>query len=69
MPAGTRISMTTVYDNSAKNPRNPNTPPKNVTWGEQTTDEMCIAFLHYTLDREHLTARDPGGVPAKIATR
>jgi len=26
--------------------------------GEQTTDEICIAFLHYTLDREHLAVRD-----------
>ena len=61
--------MTAVYDNSATNLRNPNSPPKNVTWGEQTADEMCIAFLHYTLDREHLTARDPGGVPAKVAAK
>lgn len=69
LPPGTRISMTATYDNSAKNLRNPNSPPKAVTWGEQTTDEMCIAFLHYTLDREHLTARDPGGVPAKVAAK
>jgi peroxiredoxin len=58
LPKGTRVTMTAIYDNSAHNRRNPNTPPKLVTWGEQTTDEMCIAFLHYTLDREHLAARD-----------
>ena len=58
LPKGTRITMTATYDNSARNRRNPNSPPKLVTWGEQTTDEMCIAFLHYTLDREHLAARD-----------
>ena len=58
LPAGTRVVMTAVYDNSKRNGRNPNTPPKDVTWGEQTTDEMCIAFLHYTLDREHLAVRD-----------
>jgi peroxiredoxin len=57
-PKGTRVVMTATYDNSAANPRNPNSPPKLVSWGEQTTDEMCIAFLHYTLDREHLAVRD-----------
>lgn len=60
LPSGTTVTMTATYDNSAKNIRNPNSPPKRVTWGEQTTDEMCIAFLHYTLDREHLAVRDPG---------
>jgi mono/diheme cytochrome c family protein len=54
LPKGTRLDMTAHYDNSADNPRNPNTPPKQVTWGEQTTDEMCIAFLAYTVDSEHL---------------
>ena len=58
LPKGTRVTMTATYDNSVRNLRNPNSPPKLVTWGEQTTDEMCIAFLHYTLDREHLAARD-----------
>jgi thiol-disulfide isomerase/thioredoxin len=66
LPKGTRVVMTATYDNSAQNPRNPNTPPKPVTWGEQTTDEMCIAFLHYTLDREHLAVRDhPAGKVAQ----
>ena len=58
LPKGTTISMTATYDNSARNLKNPNSPPKMVTWGEATTDEMCIAFLHYTLDREHLGARE-----------
>jgi hypothetical protein len=33
------------YDNSADNPSNPNSPPREVRWGEQTSSEMCIAFL------------------------
>jgi hypothetical protein len=37
-----------VYDNTANNPENPNSPPANVYWGEQTTDEMMITFLAYT---------------------
>ncbi len=47
LPKGTRIDLHAVYDNSADNPSNPNTPPKRVTFGEQTTDEMCICFLSF----------------------
>jgi hypothetical protein len=51
VPAGSRLSLTAYYDNSSNNPRNPNTPPKPVSWGEATTDEMCIAFLGVTIDQ------------------
>ena len=67
-PKGTRVQMTATYDNSVHNPKNPNSPPKLTTWGEQTTDEMCIAFLHYTLDREHMAVKDPSTAP-KVAKR
>ena len=50
VPTGTQFSLTAYYDNSTSNPRNPNDPPKAVSWGEETTDEMCIAFLGLTLD-------------------
>ncbi|NUL83264.1 MAG: redoxin family protein [Armatimonadetes bacterium] len=46
LPKGTVVTASAVYDNSADNPRNPSNPPKWVGWGEKTTDEMCIAFLH-----------------------
>jgi hypothetical protein len=39
---GTVIKLDAYYDNSPDNPANPNKPPKRVTWGEQTTDEMCL---------------------------
>lgn len=55
LPALTRVSLKAIYDNSASNPLNPNFPPKDVSWGEATTDEMCIAFLGVTLDQENLT--------------
>jgi hypothetical protein len=45
LPAGTQIVMETVHDNSADNIRNPNSPPKRMRWGEQTTDEMSVAIL------------------------
>jgi len=50
LPAGTRLWLNAWYDNSASNPRNPNSPPKAVGWGEATTDEMCIAFLGVTIE-------------------
>jgi mono/diheme cytochrome c family protein len=45
LPAGATLRMTTVWDNSADNPLNPSRPPKRVTWGEQTTDEMAYGFF------------------------
>ena len=50
LPAGSRLSLLATYDNSSGNPRNPNNPPKPVSWGEETTDEMCIAFVGLTVD-------------------
>ena len=55
LPHGSRIDMEASFDNSEKNPANPNHPPRLVTFGEQTTNEMCMAFLAFTVDREHLT--------------
>jgi hypothetical protein len=54
LPAGSRVDLEAHYDNSAGNPLNPNRPPDVVKWGEQTTDEMCLAFVTFTLDKEHL---------------
>lgn len=55
IPLLTRVDLSAFYDNSADNPDNPNSPPRAVSWGENTTDEMCIAFLGFTLDDENLT--------------
>jgi peroxiredoxin len=43
--AGTRFHVDAVYDNSSANPRNPFDPPRLVTFGEQTFNEMCFVFL------------------------
>src|SRR5262249_29960284 len=45
LPAGTLLHLHAVFDNSAANPLNPSRPPKDVRFGEQTTDEMCFVFL------------------------
>jgi hypothetical protein len=44
--AGTMLIATWVYDNSAHNPANPD-PKRNVTWGEQTPDEMMYFRVNY----------------------
>jgi hypothetical protein len=49
-----RVKLTCLFDNSIDNPRNPNSPPKVVGWGEGTEDEMCLAFIGVTLDSEKL---------------
>jgi mono/diheme cytochrome c family protein len=43
--AGTRFEIEAVFDNSEKNPNNPNVPPKAVGYGEQTTNEMLFGFV------------------------
>jgi hypothetical protein len=45
LPAGTKLTVDAVFDNSADNPMNPNSPPKRVTWGEETDDEMLFCFF------------------------
>ena len=45
LPAGTRLDVTAVFDNSADNPSNPSSPPKRVTWGDGTKDEMLFCFF------------------------
>jgi hypothetical protein len=40
LPKGTELSVTISYDNSAKNPENPFSPPQQVSWGRESTDEM-----------------------------
>jgi peroxiredoxin len=55
LPKGTILKLVAHFDNSEDNPRNPNKPPKLVTWGEATTDEMCIGFIALTKKGQDLT--------------
>lgn len=58
LPAGTRLDMLISYDNSASNPNNPTSPPKNVKWGPQTTDEMgsiTLAAMFETKEQKEAT--------------
>jgi peroxiredoxin len=55
IPKGSLVYLVSHFDNSSANPRNPNHPPKEVKWGEATTDEMCIGFLGVTKAGQDLT--------------
>lgn len=37
-----------MYDNTSNNPHNPSNPPITVSYGENTKDEMMVAFIAYT---------------------
>jgi hypothetical protein len=49
LPKGTRVEMEYTYDNSVDNPRNPAKPPVRVTYGEQTTNEMALVFMSFSV--------------------
>lgn len=51
IPKGSKVNMVAYFDNTTSNPLNPSNPPKEVRFGEQTTDEMCFAFLGFTSDK------------------
>jgi peroxiredoxin/mono/diheme cytochrome c family protein len=55
--AGTKFHVEATYDNSSKNPLNPFNPPRRVTFGEQTYNEMCFVFLGGTTDSPILGRR------------
>ncbi|HLK15774.1 MAG TPA: EF-hand domain-containing protein [Fimbriimonadaceae bacterium] len=59
LPKGTKLNLVSHYDNSTSNIHNPNNPPKRVTFGEQTTNEMCFAFFSYSVDSEHIVGGRP----------
>ncbi|MBK6498315.1 MAG: T9SS type A sorting domain-containing protein [Saprospiraceae bacterium] len=44
---GSKIHAFATYDNTTSNPANPTNPPKFVTWGEGTKDEMYYLPLLY----------------------
>ncbi|HUI76432.1 MAG TPA: hypothetical protein VLY24_00915, partial [Bryobacteraceae bacterium] len=49
LPKGTKIECTAHFDNSPNNPNNPD-PTKEITWGDQSWDEMMIGFFDVAFD-------------------
>ncbi len=50
LKSGTRIQAVGWYDNSSKNPHNPD-PRASVTWGDQTDEEMMVGFFDIAVPR------------------
>jgi hypothetical protein len=50
LKAGTKIQAVAWYDNSSRNPHNPD-PHASVTWGDQTYDEMMVGFFDVAVPR------------------
>lgn len=48
-PRGTRLDVTGVWDNSAGNRNNPD-PKSAVRWGDQSWEEMLIAWVTMQVD-------------------
>lgn len=57
--ANTRFDIEGVFDNSAKNPANPHSPPRDVIFGMETTNEMCLAGIGAVSDK-------PGRIPFRF---
>ena len=66
LPKGTQLDMQYTYDNSAANPHNPSNPPREVKFGEQTTNEMAFAFVSVTLDSPGMVPEFRAGVRAEF---
>jgi hypothetical protein len=48
-PRGSSLTYTAWYDNSDKNPANPD-PKKTVRWGQQTYEEMHLGYIEFVRD-------------------
>jgi hypothetical protein len=55
LPKGSVLRAVARYDNSARNPSNPN-PKAEVRWGEQTWEEMQYTGVNYSIDRRDATS-------------
>ncbi len=54
LPRGTKLHCVAHFDNSADNRANPD-PTKEVTWGEQTWEEMMFGWFEMSLADQDLT--------------
>jgi mono/diheme cytochrome c family protein len=66
LPAGTTLTMEIVYDNSATNRANPSRPPKRVTYGQRTSDEMAELWLQVLAADSTDRVKLARGIRAKI---
>lgn len=53
-----KLEFTARFDNSGKNPANPD-PSQTVTWGDQTWEEMAVAFFEVSEPRDAVAEPEP----------
>jgi hypothetical protein len=58
VPAGSRIITRWTFDNSTRNPQNPD-PKREIRWGEQSSEEMLALYLHYRWTEETVAKPKP----------
>jgi peroxiredoxin len=63
LPAGTKVTHHTTWDNSVQNKANPD-PTRVVPWGQQTWDEMLYGVVRYRYVNE---SDAPTAQPAKVS--
>jgi tetratricopeptide (TPR) repeat protein len=68
LPAGTTVNMRYRFDNSTTNRRNPDNPPRRVTWGQNSTDEMSDLWLQVVTASPSERARLAADFGPKVMT-
>lgn len=70
LPQGTVIHALAGYDNTTNNVNNPYSPPRQISWGENTSDEMYylpLQWVSYRSGDENLVLDSTGTVSTGIS--
>jgi peroxiredoxin len=63
-----KLEFTVHFDNSKQNPANPD-PSQSVTWGDQTWEEMAVAFFEVSEPRNAISEPEPQRNKQKLIVR
>lgn len=63
-----KLDFTAYFDNSIKNPANPD-PTQTVTWGDQTWEEMALAFFEISVPRAAVAEPEPQRNKQKLVVK
>ena len=66
--AGTNLEVTGWFDNSDRNPANPD-PDRTVRWGPQTFDEMLLGYIEYYVPGKQVSTDSTGAADGRSETR
>ena len=66
LPADSQIHVVAHFDNSAGNLNNPN-PDRNVSWGDQTWDEMLIGYFNISVPADVEVAQPESELMTPVA--